>query len=33
MTTQSSPIVTEMNVIPVAGQDSMLRGLPAISWC
>ena len=27
MTTQSSPIVTEMNVIPVAGQDSMLLNI------
>ncbi|STS84758.1 glucarate dehydratase [Klebsiella pneumoniae] len=41
MTTQSSPIITEMKVIPVAGHDSMLlniaeritHGLPAISWC
>ncbi|PCQ04459.1 glucarate dehydratase, partial [Klebsiella pneumoniae] len=24
MTTQSSPIITEMKVIPVAGHDSML---------
>ncbi len=41
MTTQSSPIITEMKVIPVAGHDSMLLniggahngpGLPAISW-
>ncbi|MGU4650812.1 hypothetical protein MAY67_25045, partial [Escherichia coli] len=24
MTTQSSPVVTDMQVIPVAGQDSML---------
>ena len=27
MTTQSSPIVTEMKVIPVAGQDSMLLNI------
>ena len=40
MTTQSSPIITEMKVIPVAGHDSMLLniggrttpGLPVISW-
>ncbi|PLL37024.1 glucarate dehydratase, partial [Klebsiella michiganensis] len=24
MTTQSSPVITDMKVIPVAGQDSML---------
>ena len=41
MTTQSSPTVTEMKVIPVAGQDSMLLNiggahnawLPVISSC
>ena len=27
MTTQSSPTVTEMKVIPVAGQDSMLLNI------
>ncbi|VTP76946.1 Glucarate dehydratase-related protein [Leclercia adecarboxylata] len=27
MSTQSSPIVTEMKVIPVAGQDSMLLNI------
>lgn len=41
MTTQSSPVITDMKVIPVAGQDSMLLNIggfitrisPAISWC
>lgn len=27
MTTQSSPIITEMKVIPVAGHDSMLLNI------
>ena len=27
MTTQSSPIITDMKVIPVAGQDSMLLNI------
>lgn len=27
MTTQSTPVVTEMKVIPVAGQDSMLLNI------
>ncbi len=40
MSTQSTPVITDMKVIPVAGHDSMLlniggahsAGLPAISW-
>ncbi len=40
MSTQSTPVITDMKVIPVAGHDSMLLniggrivpGLPAISW-
>ena len=27
MTTQSSPVITDMKVIPVAGQDSMLLNI------
>ena len=27
MTTQSSPVITEMKVIPVAGHDSMLLNI------